>query len=111
MQISDLQLIHQRFEAEFWDAAKDQKGYTRHTLEHMAKLLGKMANVVEPHEHGLEPSTKIIEEQVIPDLLYYCLGLAAQYKVDPAEAFINRLEQNKVKMKGRRQGILEKPSV
>ena len=110
MQLSDLQKIHKEFESEHWDAAKDEEGYTRHILKHLAKLMGKLGNVVEPREHRLKPSTTVLKEQVIPDLLYYSLGLATKHNVDLEEAFLNRLEQNKEKISDRRKGILEAPS-
>ena len=110
MQLAEIVSLHEKFEEQFWDAAKDEPGYTRHVLEHMAKLLGKMGNVVEPREHGLEPDTKILKTQVIPDLLYFAIGLARKHEVNLEEAFLNRLEENGFKISHRRQGILEEQS-
>lgn len=108
--LNELQRVHQEFEREYWDAATDEAGYTRHTLEHLAKLIGKIGNIVEPREHGLNPSTEILKSQVIPDLLYFAIGLAQKHNIDLEEAFLDRLDQNAQKITVRRQGILEPPS-
>ena len=110
MTLEELQQIHQDFENEFWDAPKDEPGYTRHVLEHLAKLMGKLGNIVEPREHGIEPSTDTIKREVIPDLLYFSLGLAAVNDIDPEKAYLERLKANQAKIEGRREGILESSS-
>ncbi len=110
MTIEQILQMVQEHEDAYWHAAKDEPSYTRHILEHLAKLMGKMGNVVEPREHGLEPSTDVIETQVIPDLLYYAAGLALAHGVDLERAFTDRLQQNRAKINLRRQGVLEKPS-
>lgn len=110
MTLDDLAAIVKKHEDEYWDMTNGEAEYTRHILEHLAKLMGKMGNVVEPREHGLEPSTEIIKTQVIPDLLYYALGMAQAHNVNLEEAFTERMKQNRAKITNRRKGILEQPS-
>lgn len=110
MTLSELTEIVKKHEEEYWDMTNGEAEYTRHTLEHLAKLMGKVGNVVEPREHGFEPSTDIIKTQVIPDLLYYALGMAQAHGVDLEEAFTERMQQNRAKITDRRNGILEQPS-
>jgi len=109
MSLEELLRLHRQFEKKYWDVSKDEAEYTRHVLEHLTKLLGKIGNVVEPREHGLSPSTTRIEKEVIPDLFYFALGLADKHHVNLERAYLSRLKQNETKIKDRRRGILEEP--
>lgn len=82
-----------------WDAPKDEPGKTRHLTLHLAKLLGKIGTVVERREHGIEPELNTLKDEVIPDLLYYALSLASAHEVELQQAFLKRLDVNRVRVR------------
>lgn len=88
------------FEADFWDAPKDRMGQIRHLALHLGKLQGKISTVCERWEHGLVPDETLLKTEVAPDLLYYAASISAILEIDLQDAFLNRLEQNKVRVSG-----------
>lgn len=98
--LEQLQQIHTEFEDQYWDAPSDLDGRTRHTVLHLTRLISKIGSYSEQRDHGLPASTQQIEEEVIPDLLYWALALSTSFGVDLEEAFLARLEANKKKIDG-----------
>ncbi len=96
--LAELQGLLDEFEAEYWDAPKDEESKTRHITLHMMKLVGRLGAIAEPREHGLPVDLAPMKEQIIPDLLYYALSLAAVHGVDVEKAFLERLELNRKKI-------------
>ena len=99
LNLNQLQIILSEFENKYWDAPKDEVGKTRHINLHLSKLMGKIGEVTERREHSLDRDTTILKEEVIPDLLYFALSLAEIHDVNLQEAFFERLEQNKIRVK------------
>lgn len=77
MDLNDLQRVQRLFDEHNWH---HQPGFDsiRHVTLHMGKLLGKLATHCEAVEHGEQPDTRIIDEEVIPDLIHNALRLANQ---------------------------------
>lgn len=65
----------------------------RHDLYHLVKLIAKVANFCDQNDHNLEPSRRVLEDEVIPDLVIYALQFANALGVDLDEKFECRLEQ------------------
>lgn len=87
------------FDREYWVAAKDVDGRTRHITLHLTKLLGKIGEIAERREHGMNPSVDKIKNEVIPDLLIYSIQLAQLYDVDLQAAYFARQDHNRKKVK------------
>jgi NTP pyrophosphatase (non-canonical NTP hydrolase) len=96
--LKELSSILQEFEVENWVAPRDAQSVTRHITQHLAKLMGKLGTVTEQWEHGFDPDLTELRKEVIPDLLYYALNLAATHQVDLEEAFTQRLATNAEKV-------------
>lgn len=75
----------------------------RHITLHMGKLLGKLSTYCEAHEHGAHPSSDIIRNEVIPDLLVYSLQLGNLFKINLERTYTERLEQNTQRLHAREQ--------
>lgn len=93
--VADLAALLERFEHVAWDAPGDTVGKTRHICLHMGKLVAKLASVCERREHGVAADASIIAREVVPDLVYYWLDLAAMHQVDPARVFVDRMAANR----------------
>jgi len=76
--------------------SEDFEGFdlTRHTYAHMGKLFGRLASYIQETEDGQNPSSKDVEEKVIPDLLVYASWLASNFGVDLEEAYLKRTVDN-----------------
>jgi len=106
--LKELAQVLAEFEKEHWVAPDDVQSVTRHITQHIAKLMGKLGTVTEKWEHGFEPDLTQLKAEVIPDLLYYSLNLAATHQVDLEQAFYKRLEVNSEKIqRWRREGLLD----
>ena len=87
------------FEKDNWLIGNDVIKKTRHISLHLGKLLGKISEVTERREHDFEPDLSLLKKEVIPDLLIYALQLSNLYKINLQNAFFQRLEHNKKRVK------------
>lgn len=70
----------------------DPDSVMMHKLLHLAKLLGKLATYLERRHHGAFHQKTVIETEVIPDLLVYCLQLSRLLGTDLDASYLTRLE-------------------
>lgn len=111
MKVNDLTLKQlsddvKEFDQEYWVAAKDVDGRTRHITLHLTKLLGKIGEVAERREHGMNPRVDKLKDEVIPDLLIYAIQLSQLYDVDLQAAYFARQANNRKRVKGWQNNII-----
>ena len=94
MDTKELQQKQEEYDSKYWKHEPGDLEKIRHITLHMGKLLGKLSTYCEAQEHGSDHSTKVIEEQVIPDLLFYSLQLSNLLGRDLGESYIKRLKSN-----------------
>lgn len=103
MELSELIALQAKHQKEF-GLEEDQLEAIRHSFEHLGKLTGKIATAIEPVRHSATLDAQLIEDEVIPDLLYWAIHLSAVLEVDLAKTYLARLEQDQTRIieQGRR---------
>jgi NTP pyrophosphatase (non-canonical NTP hydrolase) len=94
MDTKELQRRQAEYDQQYWQHNASKVEKIRHITLHLGKLLGKVSSYCEAEEHGQQYPTTQIEEEVIPDLLFYTLQLSNLLGKDLAEQYIQRLEKN-----------------
>ncbi len=92
--LKDLQRFQKIYDERFVDKKFEGFEKIRHTTLHVAKLLGKLANYCEKKEEGVNYSPEQIKQEIIPDLLVYCLWLAKEFDIKPDKAYMERMIYN-----------------
>lgn len=108
--LNELAIMIREHSARNWHAPRELHGYERHVLEHLAKMLGKLATIVEQREHSLDPDDSVILREIVPDLLFWALDWTDEdlRNADLVQLIEARLTQNEQKIEARRRGSLEK---
>ena len=94
MNVKELQEYQAEYDRSFWKHDHSDFEKIRHVTLHLGKLLGKVSNFCEAHEHGREASSDQLQTQVVPDLLVYSLQLANTLGLDLEDQYKRRLESN-----------------
>lgn len=77
---------HAQFEGDDW---------IEHAFQHLVKLTGKMAQYFEQKGHGASPSRDELEQEVVPDLLFWFLETMIGLQLtDPARVYAERITGN-----------------
>lgn len=77
---------HAQFEGEAW---------VEHAFQHLVKLTGKMASYFEQVGHDAKPSRDELEQEVVPDLLFWFLETMIGLQLtDPARVYAERITAN-----------------
>jgi hypothetical protein len=98
--LTELQDLQRGYDLLYWKE-KDNYKDLRHIQLHMNKMMGKIASITEPYEHGENNNLDILQKDIIPDLLIYALHLAIKhykYPADMEKAYRSRLSRN-IKMR------------
>ncbi len=107
MDLQELQKLQEAYDAKYYDArhAVDELSCVRHVTLHLGKLLGKISGFIEVKEHGTESSSRAVQTEVIPDLLFWALHLANRYHLNLEEVYQNRLSQNKERIESQKKDV------
>ncbi len=102
MRISELQDEQLRYDEDYWEVNSPPKAKLDHVFKHLTKTVGKLAGIVERHDHGSRELDHQLSEEVIPDLLMHTLQLTNLTKTNLRELYLSRLERNKGRIKQKR---------
>jgi hypothetical protein len=89
--LSELQSINAVFDAENYDGGQVFGRDDMHVAFHVLNAANKLIRHFEQTDHGSEPDTSFIDDEVIPDLLKNALQLAELRGKNIAELYLGRL--------------------
>lgn len=95
MELKQLQQKQDEYDKVYWQHNASQLEKIRHISLHMGKLLGKLSTYCEGEEHGRSFPTRVIEKEVVPDLLVYSLQLANLLGIDLETTYLERQGETK----------------
>lgn len=92
--MSNLQDDLKKYDEKYWDLYDEPKIDTiHHIVGHLNKLLGKIGEYTDVHDHVNKADQAKLENEVIPDLLAHGYRLAYMFNVDAEDLFEKRLVQ------------------
>lgn len=98
MDLAEVQTMQAEHDAHYWEVDQTNFAKIRHITLHIGKLIGKLANYVEPGEHGKELPTEQIQNEVIPDLMVYAAQLANIFDLRLEDQYRARLASKKQRL-------------
>jgi len=105
--LDELQEVQKQHDALYHSdlEAMDVKRQIAHTVFHLAKVLGHLGNYLEKSEHGEDGEALHLENELkekwVPDLLIYTLKLSNLFGIKVAEAYWQRIMEDRHKQKAR----------